>query len=237
MRDWRGRIDRDRISTREGLIGRGGYGSCGGWLTEHSQWMWHPSVDLLTQTPQLMNQTWFLPVRRTPSLRLRSPEQSTPPLIFKRSFYLNANTAQRDFCQGDGQREILGKMERGKVKGETDKKKTVRKTLCSQDFNLSGVIVPLVEEFLSVCRPAGHERKNPNIQTTVHTVETFGQVQHRQTCHITFYPDIVLVWYIEYLTVVVFTWFLMQWMTSTLIKVSQPSSWRGFQLFETFPQL
>lgn len=52
------------------------------------------------------------------------------------------------FCQGDGQREILGKMERGKVKeGETDKK-TVRKTLCFQDFNLSGVIVPLVEELV-----------------------------------------------------------------------------------------
>lgn len=51
-------------------------------------------------------------------------------------------------------------MERGKVKeGETDKK-TVRKTLCSQDFNLSGVIVPLVEVLLSLCRPAGHQRKN-----------------------------------------------------------------------------
>lgn len=42
----------------------------GGGLTHHSQWMWQLSVDLLTQTPLLMNQTWFLSVRRTPSQRL-----------------------------------------------------------------------------------------------------------------------------------------------------------------------
>lgn len=54
----------------------------------------------------------------------------------------------------------MREMERGKVnEGETDKK-TARKTLCSQDFNLSGVIVPLVEELLSLCCPAGHQRKN-----------------------------------------------------------------------------
>lgn len=58
--------------TGEFLIGReytrleGG----GSWSTHQSQWMWQPSVDLLTQTPQLMNQTWFPPVRRTRSLRL-----------------------------------------------------------------------------------------------------------------------------------------------------------------------
>lgn len=46
----------------------GGRGGC--WPTHHSQWMWQPSVDLPAQTPQLMNQTWFPPVRGTPSLRL-----------------------------------------------------------------------------------------------------------------------------------------------------------------------
>lgn len=45
-----------------------GEGGC--WPSHHSQWIWQPSVDLPAQTPQLMNQTWFPPVRETPSLRL-----------------------------------------------------------------------------------------------------------------------------------------------------------------------
>lgn len=44
-----------------------------------------------------------------------------------------------------------------------DRQKDSQKDLV---FNLSGVIVPLVEEVLALCRPAEHQRKN---QTTVHT--------------------------------------------------------------------
>lgn len=61
--------ERDRECTGR-LDWKGVWRLRGGWPTQQSQWMWQPSVDLLTQTPQLMNQTWFLPIRRTPSLRL-----------------------------------------------------------------------------------------------------------------------------------------------------------------------
>lgn len=60
---WKEEIARE--SVWEGLIGRGSL--VGGWPAQHSQWMRQASVDLLTQTPYLMNQTWFLSVRRTPS--------------------------------------------------------------------------------------------------------------------------------------------------------------------------
>lgn len=64
-----GRMQRDREGCTGGLDWKRVWW-LGGWPTQHSQWMRQPSVDLLTQTPQLMNQTWFPPVRRTPSLRL-----------------------------------------------------------------------------------------------------------------------------------------------------------------------
>lgn len=56
--------------------------------------------------------------------------------------------------------KILGKMEKARVKVRETDKKIARKTLCSQDFSLSCVIVPLVVELLSLCCPAGHQRKN-----------------------------------------------------------------------------
>lgn len=105
--------------------------------------------------------------------------------------------------------------------GETDKK-TVRKTLCSQDFILSGVIVPMVEELPSLCHPAGHQRNKPDIQTTVHTVETFGRVQHRQTCQhdcILARKNTCLISKLQCLSVLIFTWFFIQYMASTVEKV------------------
>lgn len=42
----KGKEERDRDSAREGLIEKGG--ARGGWPTQQSQWMWQPSVDLLT---------------------------------------------------------------------------------------------------------------------------------------------------------------------------------------------
>lgn len=38
-----------RVGYSGGGAGGGGGGGC--WPTQHSQWMWQPSVDLLTQTP------------------------------------------------------------------------------------------------------------------------------------------------------------------------------------------
>lgn len=60
----------------------------------------------------------------------------------------------------EGKKYILGKMEKGKVKVKETDEKMARKTLCSQDFSLSCVIVPLVAELLSLCCPAGHQRRN-----------------------------------------------------------------------------
>lgn len=114
-----------------------------------------------------MNQTWFLPVRST--CLCATSEQSPPPLIFQHSFYLNANTTQWDFfCQEVSQREILAKMEKKRSEGKRGRQKRgVRKSLCFSDFNLSGVIVSLVEEIRSLCCPAGHQGKTecPNYWT------------------------------------------------------------------------
>lgn len=146
-----------------------------------------------TDTPANESNLVSTSQKNSVSTSLCSPEQSTPPLIFQHPFYLNANTAQHDFCQGGCEREILGKMERRKVKGGETDKKTVRKTLCSQDCNLSGVIVPLVEELLSLCRPAGHQRKylisKPMYTQQRHLESNTG----KPVSMIAFQPDAVLV--------------------------------------------
>lgn len=88
-----------------------------------------------TDTPANESNLVSTSQRNSVSTSLHSPEQSTPPLIFQHSFYLNANTAQHVFSQGGFEREILGKMERRKVKGgETDK---VRKTSVFSRFPLA----------------------------------------------------------------------------------------------------
>lgn len=70
--------------------------------------------------------------------------------------------------------------------------------------------------------PSRTSKKKPDIQTTVHTVETFGRVQHRQTC---LYDCIVArhntcpIPKLQCLSVLIFTWFFMQHIASIVEKV------------------
>lgn len=76
----KGKEEKDTECTR-GLDWKGLWE--GGWPPQHSQWMWQPSVDLLTQTPQLMNQTWFLEeLRLYVSVLARTKQTSINILAF-----------------------------------------------------------------------------------------------------------------------------------------------------------
>lgn len=149
--------EKDSKSAREGFIGRGYSGWRGvaqpAFSVDVAALCGPPYTDNPTNESDLVSTSQ----KNSISTSLCSPEQSISALIFQHSFYLNANTAQHDFCQGDTARKILGKMEWGESEREGDRQKDSQKDLV---FNLSGVIVPLVEELLALCRPAGHQRKS-----------------------------------------------------------------------------
>lgn len=109
------------------------------------------------------------------------------------------------FSQGGCEREILGKMERRKVKGgETDK---VRKTSVFSRFPLAWCNSPTGRRVAFSEPPNRTSKQNLISKPPYTTVETFG-VQHRKTCQcvpIRARSRTVLIPKIQCLSVLVFT--------------------------------
>lgn len=70
----------------------------------------------------------------------------------------------------------------GKWKRERDRQKDSREDLVFSRFQLVWCNSPIGRRVAFSVPPSRTSKKMPDIQTTVHTVETFGRVQHRQTC-------------------------------------------------------
>ncbi len=132
------------------------------------------------------------------SSSLCSPEQSTPPLIFQRSFYLNANTTQHDFCQGDREREILGKMERWKVKEEERQKDSLKDHVFS-GFQLVWCNSPIGRRVAFSVPPSRTSKKNL-ISKLLYTQQNHLDESNtgKPVSMITFQSDAVLVSYPNY---------------------------------------
>lgn len=107
------------------------------------------------------------------SMSLCLPEQSTATLIFQCSFYLNANTAQHNFCQGGCERKNIGKDGEGKSESKRDRQKDSEKDFVFSGFQLVLCNSPTGSGVAFSVLPSRTSKKKPDIQTTEHTVETF----------------------------------------------------------------
>lgn len=122
-----------------------------------------------------------------------------------------------------------------------DRQKDRQKDLVFSGFQLVCCNSPIGRRVAFSVPPSRTSKKQPDIQTTVHTVETFGRVRHRQTCQ---YECILarcsacLIPKVQCLSVLIFTWVFMQCMPSTVEKKkhSQHCSCQESQLSETLLQ-
>lgn len=105
---------------------------------------------------------------------------------------------------------------------EEERQKDSLKDHVFSGFQLVGCNSPIGRRAAFSVQPSRTSKKKPDIQTTVHTVETFGRVQHRQTCQ---YDCILaqcrtcLISKLQCLSVLIFTWFFIHYTSPIVEKV------------------